>query len=56
MESVKKTITNVVNDPALFKEARYELVNSLPMNLGSISLGYSNGSPKIYLTKMGNLQ
>ena len=47
-----ETVKSVINDPLLFKEARYELVNSLPMDLGSISLGYSNGEPKIYLTKM----
>lgn len=47
-----ETIKSVINDPQLFKEARCGLLNSLPMDLGSISLGYSNGEPKIYLTKM----
>lgn len=52
MEIIGEAINAVVNDPALFKEARYEVVPSLPLNLGSISLGYSNGEPKVYVTKM----
>eukprot|EP01083_Nonionella_stella_P046447 124388_1 len=48
METVKK----VWNDKALFKEARYTVVPSLPLDLGCLSLGWSEGSPKIYLTKM----
>jgi len=47
-----ETVRKIVNDPELFKESRYALVKSLPGDLGSLSLGYSNGEPKIYLTKL----
>jgi len=48
MESVKKFVTH----PDWFKEARYGLIDSLPCDLGSLSIGYSHGEPKIYYTKL----
>lgn len=53
MNRVSRIVSHLLFDPANFYETRYNLIDDGgPLHLGSLSLGYSNNSIKIYVTKM----
>jgi len=52
MQRVSKILNHFWYDKETFKEVRYNIIPNLPMNLGSLSLGYSNEEIKLYYTKM----